>query len=448
MGVSAVGVSGRIGRDLELIRSDAFAESCRARPADFTRRRKMPHDLLVESVVARRGRTLSLELRELAREAHMAEPISVPGYLKARQKLEPQALLELARQHAAGVYADWDHRTYRGVVLVAIDGSTANVPTSPETVARYGSSSGLGREQATMGLSAAFDVVNRQVLNLTINRGGFDERAEVARHLAAIAPVVGDAPIALVMDRGYPSFPLMAALADVGVPYLMRCPKSFMCAEFGECEAAGGDLELDLALSRRRTRHVGSADPGAWERLAAHGPLRVRCVLADVGGRAPERLVTTIGADAMTPAELVEVYHMRWGVETCFEFMKDRLQLENFTGASPRLIEQDVYATAYLANVAFDLANEAEREAAGEIAARGYKHAMAVNRTVAIGVLKDELVRIVTSPDSDARDAMMADIVAELGRYLVPVRPARAYGRDGLGRNYANRYSNTHKRAF
>ncbi len=443
-----MGVSGRIGRDLELIRGEAFARSCRARPECFTRRRKMPHDLLVESVVARKGRTLSLEVRELAREAHMAEPISVPGYLKARQKLEPQALLELARHHAAGVYADGDHATYRGMVLVAIDGSTANVPTNPETLARYGSSSGHGRQQATMGLSAAFDVVNRQLLNLTVNRAGFDERAEVAGHLEAVLPMVAGERVALVLDRGYPSFLLMATLADMGVPYVMRCKRNFMSAEFGRCEAAGGDLEIDLELARRRPRRARGAGPGVRAYLAGHVPLRVRCVLADVGGDVPERLVTTIGADELTAEGLAEVYHMRWGVETCFQFMKDRLQMENFTGTSPRLIEQDVYATAYLANVAFDLANEAEREAAGDIAARGYKHAMAVNRTVAIGVLKDELMRIVTAEDDAARDAMMADIVAELGRCLVPVRPARAYGRDGLGQNYANGYSNTHKRAF
>ncbi|MBR3235507.1 MAG: transposase, partial [Atopobiaceae bacterium] len=339
--------------------------------------------------------------------------------------------------------------SYRGMLLVAIDGSTANVPTNPETVARWGNSSGFGREQATMGLSAAFDVVNRQLLDLTINRGGFDERAEVARHLAAIAPVVGDVPIALVLDRGYPSFLLMAALADMGVPYLMRCQRSFMSAEFRECEAAGGDVELDLALTRARLKDARRSHPDDWACLTGRGPLRVRCVLADAGGDAPERLVTTIGADVMAAGELAEVYHMRWGVETCFEFMKDRLQMENFTGTRPRLIEQDVYATAYLVNVAFDLANEAEREAADDIAARNYKHAMAANRTVAIGVLKDELIRLVTAPDDGAREAMMAGIVAELGRCLVPVRPARAYGRDGLDRNHhANRYSNTHKRAF
>ena len=421
-----MGVSGRIGRDLELVRGDAFAESCRGCPTDFTRRRKMPLDLLVESVVARKGRTLSLEVREFAREAHMAEPISVPGYLKARWKLEPGALMELARHHAAGVYADGDYDTYRGMLLVAIDGSTANVPTNPGTVARWGSSSGHGRDQATMGLSAAFDVVNRQLLDLTVNRGGFDERAEVRAHLEAVLPMVGGERIALVLDRGYPSFLLMAALADMGVPYVMRCQRNFMSAEFRECEAAGGDVELDLEPSHPRLRAVRRSDPDAWAHLVAHGPLRVRCVLADVGGSAPERLLTTIGADVLAAGELAEVYHMRWGVETCFEFMKDRLQLENFTGTRPRLIEQDVYATAYLVNVAFDLANEAERSAAGDIAARGYKHRMTVSRTVAIGVLKDELIRLVTAADDGARDAMMADVVAGLGRCLVPVRPSRA----------------------
>ena len=443
-----MGVSDRIGRDLELVRSDGFARSCRQSPSDFTRKRKMPYDLLVESVVARKGKTLSLEVREFAREAHMAGAISVPGYLKARWKLRPEALLELARHHASCVYADGDYSTYKGMLLVAIDGSTANVPTTPETIARYGNSSGHGREQATLGLSAAFDVVNRQILNLTVNRGGFDERAEVPKHLAAIPSVVGDARFALVLDRGYPSFLLMAVLDDMGIPYVMRCQQNFMNKEFRACEEAGGDLELDLRFAYPRLQAIRKSDRASWEYLMGHKPVRVRCTLVDVGGEAPEKLLSTIGPGTLTTGELAEIYHMRWGVETCFQFMKDRLQMENFTGIRPRLIEQDVYATAYLVNVAFDLADEAEKEAAEDIDAKGYRHRMTVNRTVAIGILKDELLRIVTESDDAKRESMMADIVAELGRSLVPVRPRRAYGRDGLNNNSACRYSNTHKRAF
>ena len=122
--------------------------------------------------------------------------------------------------------------------------------------------------------------------------------------------------------------------------------------------------------------------------------------------------------------------------------------MENLAGTRPRLIEQDACAAAYLANVASDLANEAEGEASGDIAARGHEHRMTVSRTVAIGVPRDEPVRIVLAEDAAVREAMMSDIVAELGRCLVPVRPARACDRDGPGGKRANRHGDTHKRAF
>ena len=139
---------------------------------------------------------------------------------------------------------------------------------------------------------------------------------------------------------------------------------------------------------------------------------------------------------------------MRWGVETCLRFTRDRLQMENLAGTRPRLTGQDACAAAYLANVASGLANEAEREASGDIAARGHEHRTAASRTVAIGVPRDEPVRVVLAEDAAVREAMMSDIVAELGRCLVPVRPARAYDRDGPGGNRANRHGDTHKRAF
>ena len=167
----------------------------------------MPAGLLVESVVARKGRTLKIELREFSREVGMDGSISAPGYLKAREKLNPEALLHLARHHAANVYSDGDFGTYKGMLLVAVDGSSANVPTTTETLERYGNSSGSGKEQATLGISGACDVLNRQILGMTLNRGGFDERAQVPAHLEALPGVIGDIPFALVLDRGYPSFP-------------------------------------------------------------------------------------------------------------------------------------------------------------------------------------------------------------------------------------------------
>ena len=408
----------------------------------------MPHDLPAGGVVARKGRTLSPGVRDLAREARMAGPTGVPGYLRARERPGPEALLGLARRHAAGACADGGWRTHGGMPLVATRGPASDVSTNAGTTPRRDGSSGHGRDQATMGLSGAFGVVNRQMPGPAVRRGGLDERAEVPGHAGAVADAVGGPPLALATGGGYPSLPLMAALSDMGVPYAARRRRSSTGAGSGACEAAGGDPRPGPGPTDPGPRPAGRSDRDARGRLVGHAPLRVRCALAGVGGEAPERPAAAIGDDVPATGGPAGACRMRWGVETCLRFTRDRPRTGNLAGTRPRLTGQDACAAAHLANVASGLANEAEREASGDIAARGHGHRTAASRTVAIGVPRDEPVRIVLAGDAAVREAMMSDIVTELGRCLVPVRPARACDRDGLGGKRANRHGNTHKRAF
>lgn len=443
-----MGASERVGADLEIVRSGSFAAACRRSPADFTRRRKMPCDSLVESMLCRKGRTLRIELREFGRDSGMGSTISAPGYLKQREKLNPGAIAMLMRHHAQRVYRDGGAPTWHGMHVLAIDGSSANVPTNGATVAAYGGSSAKhGKVQAFCGLSAAFDVVARQMVSLDITTGNFDERAFVPAHVEAARGVLGGEPFVLVVDRGYPSFPLLAWLADNSVPYLMRAQSVFMNEEFRIAEAAGGDATCGFGFGYQRIASIRRKEPGVFHSLLGHAPVDVRCVLVDIGGAAPEKLITNLPESEFSPGDLEELYHLRWGVETCFQMLKDRLQAENMTGTKPVLIEQDIYASAYLLNVAFDIANEAD-EAARERGGGGrYKHEMTADRSFALGVVKDELLGMIMADDPE-RDAIMARIVEELSACLVPIRRERAYPRDGVDHNYANRYSNTHKRVF
>ncbi len=77
---------------------------------------------------------------------------------------------------------------------------------------------------------------------------------------------------------------------------------------------------------------------------------------------------------------------MRWGIETAYETLKNRLQLENFTGTKPILLLQDIYSTIYLGNLAEDIILDAERELDQKETNR--KHKMMINQTVSIGILK------------------------------------------------------------
>lgn len=60
--------------------------------------------------------------------------------------------------------------------------------------------------------------------------------------------------------------------------------------------------------------------------------------------------------------EISELYRMRWGIETAYETLKSRLQLENFTGTKPCLLLQDIYSTIYVCNLAEDIIRDVERE--------------------------------------------------------------------------------------
>ena len=72
----------------------------------------------------------------------------------------------------------------------------------------------------------------------------------------------------------------------------------------------------------------------------------------------------------MKIADLAEVYYLRRGHETRFEFTRERLQLEFLTGVRLHFIVRDVCATVHLLSVAFDFANESDEAALGRTGLR------------------------------------------------------------------------------
>ena len=130
---------------------------------------------------------------------------------------------------------------------------------------------------------------------------------------------------------------------------------------------------------------------------------------------------------------------MRWGIETAYETLKNRLQLENFTGTKPILLLQDIYSTIYLSNLL-----DAERELDQKETNR--KHKMMINQTVSIGILKNDLIYILLETDDQKKNILFQQIYEDISKNLVPIRPDRHYTR--TKGQLAGKYSNTHKRAY
>jgi hypothetical protein len=157
-------------------------------------------------------------------------------------------------------------------------------------------------------------------------------------------------------------------------------------------------------------------------------PLRMVRIWLDDQKTDCEILATNLPMDLFTVADFREIYHLRWNIETAYQTLKDRLQMENFTGTKPILIEQDIYSTIYVSNLAEDIARDIEQEQA-EHFQNDYKHRMAVNRSVCIGLLKSDLIYILLEKDPAVQDELFQKLYDEISENIVPVRPDRHYQR-------------------
>ena len=439
--------SSRIKSDINRIRSDSFVEFCRNGNSNvFVRNRKMPVDDLAFSMINRKGLTLKLELRGYMNISHPGTQISKPGYLKQRMKLNPEAFVDLYQFHNKNYYSDPETELYtiNGFLVLAADGSDINIPTTPETLAIYGNASKKGGKPcAQIGLGCLYDALNRMILDASINKVKFDEMAVAEAQIATVQETIGNRPFMVTMDRGYPSTPAFLRMIDGNTYFVARLKSSDFKAE--QQALTSDDEDVDIALTKVRRAHYMGTPNEAIVMSRDSFTLRMVRVWLDEEQTEYEVLATNLPRDKF-PAECFrEIYHIRWRIETAYQTLKDRLQMENFTGTKPVLLEQDIYSTIYVSNIAEDIARDIEQEQADHLK-NDYKHRMAVNRTLCIGLLKSDLIYIILEKNSKIQDELFQKLYDEISENIVPVRPDRHYSR--TKGQLAGKYSNTHKRSY
>lgn len=428
--------------DIDRIQSDEYASICRIAQNDFIRNRKMPLQDLLLSMINRKGLTLTLELRNFMKTVHPGTEISKPGYLKQRIKLNPDAFVDLYHYHNKNFYSESGYATYNGYLILAADGSNLNIPTTKETLETFGTSCRKNtKPQASIGLGCLYDVMNRMIIESDCKRCKFDEMAVAESQIDRVYNTIGkEQPFLVVMDRGYPSTPAFIRMMDKNIYFIVRLKNSDYKKEQASLEC--NDKWIDIELDKTRIRHYEGTAMAT--RMRELGNIRLRMVKIYLDDGNYEILLTNLKTEQFSTEQLADLYHMRWSIETAYETLKSRLQIENFTGTKPQLLLQDIYSTIYVSNLAEDIILETQQEL--DEKDKNYKHKMAINQTVSIGILKNDLIYIMLEKDKDKQEALFNNLYDDISKNLVPVRPNRHYKR--TKGQLAGKYSNTHKRAF
>lgn len=112
-------------------------------------------------------------------------------------------------------------------------------------------------------------------------------------------------------------------------------------------------------------------------------------------------------------------------LNSSYDLLKNSLQMENFTGKIPQLIEQDIYATLYLSNIVQDCIWEAESKNKTEGRYDSLKYEMKINQNITIGIIKEEFIDMILEEDEEKKKNKYQKIIDEIRANKIPIRPGR-----------------------
>jgi hypothetical protein len=385
------------------INSKEYLEASKEAAEDFTRSRKMPFSKLIQFMLTRtKGSTqnaLEKFFDKLGEDVFMTQQ----AFSEARNKLKVSAFSELFYMTAGLAYEGY-YDTYRGYRLLAIDGSKIALPDI-ELLGRIYGAMGADSSSPTAQASICYDVLNKVIADAQIAPLTTSERTLALSHIGNLGKSRRfDKELAL-MDRGYASYDFISELLEENISFLMRVKRGFNKDIDAQTKADG------IVILRKK----GRAD------------IKLRVIKFTLPSGETEILITNLFKKNMGVEDFKELYFLRWPVETKYDEIKNKLEIENFTGNSKKAIEQDFYAAMYLSNIAAAARWEAQARVEKDRERKNNKYEYKVNVNHEIGVLKDRFIYALTLDDSADE---IEKIIFLLAKRVCPLKPDRSVKRN------------------
>ena len=350
--------------------------------------------------------------------------VSKQALSKARRGISPEAFAELCRISAQKFYETSDSlRRWHGYLVMAIDGTFLQLPQTERNKNVFGRAKNQSEtSHAQASASALFDVLNDLIVDPWIGTLNYGERKRALRHMDALAcmrPNPGD--VLLIMDRGYPSYEMFQEIINRGMSFVIRLGSSFSASIL---KHPGRDFVVDYIPKGRKES------------------VRLRIVRVVLEDGTVETLATNLYSPAFTAEMFRELYFLRWGEETKYYELKERIQVEEFSGSHPTAIYQDFYISIFMSNLTAILKMDVDAEVSKEHGSKCKKnrYQYQANRGYLISRVNKFLIKMLAG-ELKITDTLQK-IVALSKKVVSQVQPGRKYNRkkkNGRLKHYNNR---------
>ena len=357
-------IKGALNKSIKTV-CQSTNQYCRNPEKDFSRRKKLPMDKVIKTVLGFSSKSLTNELIDVfSGDTSIA---SASAFVQQRSKILPSAFEEIFKQF---INAMNPVKLYEGYRLLAVDGSDIRTPVNPDDPDSFYKQKD-SKPYSLYHLNAIYDLLSHTYLDAVVQK-----RRNWNEHRALCDMVDRyDSPIpsVFIADRGYESYNNMAHIQQIGQFFLFRIKDINGHGILQGLDLPDNDefdfpvsltltnkqsnLTKSLCKDRNHFRFVPStstfdflpvkskyAEPPSFFNLV------FRIVRVEVIPGKYEVLITNLPADSFSSEKLKYLYSLRWGIETSFRSLKYTVGLLYFHSKKPEHIIQEIFAKLTMYN--------------------------------------------------------------------------------------------------
>jgi len=407
----------------------------------FTKERKLTYFRTVALIVNMLKRSLIVEIEEFFEIINVGLNCTKSAFVQQRLKLQYEFFMWWNVVQVESFYHNYKDaiKRWEDFRVMAVDGSSCYMINNKEVLEYFGTQDNQ-RTKVVMGrIMGIYDVLNEINVVSHLFPIGFSEKAIINKMIQYY-----ESDMLFLYDRGFPSYTTiyLHIEQEKEIKFVMRCRNNF-------------NKEVVAFVAGKKKSKIVEFTPNesAIKELRQHGyivtketKIKVRLVKVYLDTGEVEILITNLLDNKLyTTSSFKEIYFMRWGIETDYNKQKNILQLEIFSGHKVETILQDYYANMFVSNLQSIIGKQCEPEITLKTEHR--KHKYKINRNVAVGTMKNKIVKLFLNDDTE-------EILEELGniflRHLEPIRPNRKYKRYRKARRLNGKYQTftNYKRAI
>jgi hypothetical protein len=386
---------------------------------DFTRKKKLPFETVMQLLISMGGNSLYKELLES--QGYDANTATTSAFVQQRNKILPSAVEFLFHKFTQ---SHTDFKRYRGYRLLAIDGSDLHFATDPMDTDTYFQSQPEARGYNLLHLNAAYDLCNRLYVDAIVQPRRLNNERKALAAMVDRSCIKGKTIV--IADRGYESYNNFAHIERKGWNYVIRVKDLASSGILSGLRLPSGgefDRDIHLTLTKKQTKEV-KMHPEIYKFVPSTStfdfldlqerlfyPMSFRVVRFVLPNGTYETVITNLSDTDFPPDELRSIYNMRWGIETSFRALKYTVGLTNFHAKRRESVIQEIFARMIMYNFAEMMTSHVV------ISQKAKQHHYQVNFTVAVHVCRHFL----RSRD----DEPPPDVEALIRKNVLPIRPFR-----------------------